>query len=403
MFEYDREKGFKTLAEYKLFEDGEIYIPPHIWKEIKDQFPRDEVILHLSNLLRAMPFPLTQYSAAEVLSDWNSLKNTPQNVEMTEWTCHRLFDSIPLLYRGKPCLIQSNTKGRKVSNQFTESVRMECGSKAFPSPISYWTENKVMYWLRSLWTLLDDKEGLNGRSIQQCIALSSYVASQFNPSTAKCIYDFFGAKKVLDLSMGWGDRLVGFLASGADSYVGIDPNTKLHTPYQSICDWTENKGGLDKPKTTRFICSPAEEADLSNMKFDFVFTSPPYFNIERYSEDGTQSWKRYKQLSAWHEGFLFPSLKKAWDSLEEGGRIAINIADSLRDKHNICTPMLSYMESIGATYEGVMGYRMSKRPGNFSQYTDDIKEIGVFGEPIFIWSKGEAPEPKWNQDNFFGV
>ena len=60
MFEYDREKGFKTLAEYKLFEDGEIYIPPHTWKEIKDKFPRDEVILHLSNLTqRAERYPIS--------------------------------------------------------------------------------------------------------------------------------------------------------------------------------------------------------------------------------------------------------------------------------------------------------------------------------------------------------
>ena len=30
--------------------------------------------------------------------------------------------------------------------------------------------------------------------------------------------------------------------------------------------------------------------------FDIVFTSPPYFNVERYSYDDTQSWVRYKNI-----------------------------------------------------------------------------------------------------------
>jgi len=132
---------------------------------------------------------------------------------------------------------------------------------------------------------------------------------------------------------------------------------------------------------------------LTDVKVDFVFTSPPYFDIERYSEEDTQSWKRYPTTDKWLEGFLFPMLSKSWGCLAEGGRIAINIAD--KKGEDICTPMLRYMESLGATYEGVVGYKLNKRNG--------IGLTDTFCEPVWVWSKGEAPEPKWTQDNFFGV
>ena len=35
--------------------------------------------------------------------------------------------------------------------------------------------------------------------------------------------------------------------------------------------------------------------------FDTVFTSPPYFSVERYSYDDTQSWVRYKDIKDWNE------------------------------------------------------------------------------------------------------
>jgi len=230
------------------------------------------------------------------------------------------------------------------------------------------------------------------------INMAYYIPAQFKPTLAKAMYNFFGAKRVLDFSMGWGDRLVGFLASDAESYIGIDPNTKLHEPYRQI------EAYCNTSKRTRFICSPAEDADLSDVKVDFVFTSPPYFDTEKYSQEETQSWKRYPETDDWLNGFLYPTLKKCWDVLEDGGRICVNISDKVYGDIRVCQSMIEYMGSIGATYEGVIGYRMSKRPGNHHSLNDELSKIDVFCEPIFIWSKGSnPPEPKWCQDNYFGV
>ena len=51
---------------------------------------------------------------------------------------------------------------------------------------------------------------LNDKALREALSMRSYIASQFKPESAKVIYDTFQAKRVLDFSAGWGDRLVGF-------------------------------------------------------------------------------------------------------------------------------------------------------------------------------------------------
>lgn len=398
MFEYEK-KPQRRLEEYSLTKMNEICIPAHIWTELTDNYTQEELTDHLSNIISTLPFPYAKYTPQDVKRDWLDIKHDVLNPIESEWGLPRVSVK-STTYQGRHLYFAPNNKGLKVSNQFVEPTRCEAGHIQYPSPIRQWTREGMSSkrsFLRPLWTLMKPTQGVDSRVLLSCIALSGYVASQFKPALAKGLYDFFGAKRVLDFSAGWGDRLVGFLASGAESYVGIDPNTKLHEPYQRIVDYCETD------KSTRFIRSPAEDADLSGLKVDFVFTSPPYFDTERYSEEPTQSWKRYKRLDDWLNIFLFPVLRKSWDCLEDGGRIAINISDKVKGDVKICQPMLDYMESLGATYEGVIGYRMSKRPGSNFSTLDELSNMEIFCEPIFIWSKGVAPEPKWMPDNFFGV
>ena len=52
--------------------------------------------------------------------------------------------------------------------------------------------------------------------------------------------------------------------------------------------------------------------------FDMVFTSPPYFSVERYSYDDTQSWIRYKTIDDWNKNFLH-YIRKNMASIKKGG------------------------------------------------------------------------------------
>ena len=114
-------------------------------------------------------------------------------------------------------------------------------------------------------------------------------------------YDMNNAKTVLDFSMGWGDRLAEghSQAETVEHYVGLDPRKENHPFYEQQRDfYTKHTSFFENPTKTTFYQSPAEDFDYSeyNEYFDVVFTSPPYFSVERYSHDDTQSWVRYKNI-----------------------------------------------------------------------------------------------------------
>ena len=113
--------------------------------------------------------------------------------------------------------------------------------------------------------------------------------------------------------------------------MGIDPRKENHPIYREQADrynsmvskfWEINK-------KSEFLCEAAEEADLEKYEdtFDTIFTSPPYFNVERYSHDDTQSWVRYKDIDTWNRQFMFKTMDNILPTLKSGGKLCINISD----------------------------------------------------------------------------
>ena len=72
---------------------------------------------------------------------------------------------------------------------------------------------------------------LSDKSYISAFRLGTYIATQFKPVVAKAIYQMTNAKRVLDTSCGWGDRLAGFFASDAEEYYGCDPNPNTYARY----------------------------------------------------------------------------------------------------------------------------------------------------------------------------
>lgn len=383
IFDLDQSSERERLEDYPFTKDGRFCLPVSLWEEALTKFGREKVQRYMSDMIDDLPFPSREYDPAVLQKDWERIRTDDERFHEELWEAKRVKGISDFSYLGRPRLIKGSNYGLKVSDHFTQLQRMKCSSNT-KSPYEVWNEKgKLRTFLRPLFTLEGIiKSHVDSGVIYNGLRFDGYMASQFKPSVVKSIYKVFGARKVLDLSMGWGDRLVGFLASEATSYVGIDPNTALHPLYEGIRDYCATD------KETEFICAPAEDADLGDHRFDLVFTSPPYFDRERYSDEDTQSWKRYPTDQEWLEGFLFRALKNAWDHLEEGGRIVINISDVKIGKDDykiVCVPMLEYMESLGAIYEGIIGYKLKKRPND-----PFIKEGTELGEPIFIWSKGKA-------------
>ena len=151
----------------------------------------------------------------------------------------------------------------------------------------------------------------------------------FRPATAKTIYELYGKEnsKVLDTSSGFGGRLLGFFtAKNTAEYIGIDPNTadscNKFILYMSRY-FTNKKAYVNKIGSEDFTI---ENYPQYENYFDISFTSPPYFNIERYSDDITQSHVKFNTYDLWVDGFYRNTIYNSCNALKLDGVFAVNIS-----------------------------------------------------------------------------
>jgi DNA modification methylase len=66
------------------------------------------------------------------------------------------------------------------------------------------------------------------------------------------------------------------------------------------------------------ITAKSQDVDYSKYSYDLIFTSPPYFDIERYDGMG------YVDKETFLDDYFIPTFRNAYQSLNTGGHIAIN-------------------------------------------------------------------------------
>lgn len=394
-----------------------LYIDNKEWEYIKNTFNKDDVKESLAKVAMTYDIPYADITEKEARDEYLKLKGIRWNELFTEgeWFPRKASESkYPLTFEGKQQYVRRLNTGNIASNFFQQSNRWSVDGTVSPGPKRTWETYDFMVTLMGgLYTLKMDDVSKN--SLRVCLSLRKYICSQFKPNVAKVLYDYVKAKNVLDISAGWGDRLCGFFASeNGQHYVGVDPRKENHPIYRQQADfYTKHNGWFETEKKATFHCSPAEDFDFSEYKdyFDIVFSSPPYFNVERYSYDDTQSWVRYKNIDAWNELFLHKTISNVWPTIRKGGYLAINIADVYatskgegRSYQEITNPMNDYIKSLGdSEYVGCLGMEMAKRPGSAGagmiiegdeeRYTDEAKikaeeaEGKTFCEPVWVWQK----------------
>jgi hypothetical protein len=73
----------------------------------------------------------------------------------------------------------------------------------------------------------------------------------------------------------------------------------------------------------------SEDPQIREIKtrYNFLFSSPPYYNTELYCDEATQSIIKFSDKNSWLEKYLFASADNALTLLEDGGIFALNIKD----------------------------------------------------------------------------
>ena len=249
-------------------------------------------------------------------------------------------------------------------------------------------------------------------------------AVNFPPLTAKYIYEEY-TKHIVDQdeivlydpSMGWGGRLLGAMAYNKDkhiTYVGTDPNMDHTvspgvTKYDEIAQFFRNnvsRGIMGDEHTYTDIFQEGSEVIKQHPRFqqykgkiDLVFTSPPYFMKEAYSQDDAQSFKKFGQYEAWVEGFLRPTLETAVEWLRSERYLLWNIADAKfgNDMLPLEADSRKILESLGMKFDHVFKMALAQMPGGNRVDTETglpkaknfcrVDGMWLKYEPIFVYWK----------------
>jgi SAM-dependent methyltransferase len=183
------------------------------------------------------------------------------------------------------------------------------------------------------WIIWPARVGANPSNLRRMLKTFPYTAgvSNFRPTLARAVIERYSeaGSTVLDFSAGFGGRLVGSLTLHR-SYLGIEP---CPDQVDGMRETIRALWPLRQENASARIYQGRAESVLTRFpsgSVDLVFSSPPYYDWERYSDDNSQSFVRYASYVAWLAGFLTPCVEESYRVLRPKGRMVLNVSGGWR-------------------------------------------------------------------------
>jgi len=211
--------------------------------------------------------------------------------------------------------------------------------------------------------------------------LGGNVASNFSPMKAKALYERYCPPNgvIYDYACGFGGRMLGVLSSKNNyTYIGVEPCIETYTHLNEL--------GLHIERTTKrensykLFCMGSEDYVGQTNSVDFAFSSPPYFNLEQYSDEPTQCYNKFPTLEEWFEGYVEPTIKNIYNILKINCYYAVNIADFKYGKDEIkyVDKWISISKELGFEYIEQIHMKLQTRRGNGHADNGLNKKEGIF-------------------------
>ena len=412
-------------------ENGLPIMDQQSFEKITNDIGRDQFRLDLSEYIEKYrpKFPLKKITLDDVRTSFYDLQKQDISTycNTNDNNVKEKYDDYKYNYKDYGLgVISAPSTYNSVSNYFHQELRLNCSSYSFKAPLDVWQNgNAKDIWrcLGPIWrginnmktVLVEGKEELRGGKLSEAsymsaFRLGTYIATQFKPNVAKTIYQLTNAKKVLDTSCGWGDRLAGFFASDAEEYIGCDPNPNTYKQYLKQIELYNSF--LTKPKKVTIYNTGAEDLPWDTIKdVDCSFTSPPYFSTEEYNKGGekeeNQSWFKFNEYEKWRDDFFLPVSKKCF---EVSKHTLINIMDpTIKGKrYRSCDEVVDMLKD---NFVGQVGMRIMQRPKSDKLFeTEEAKQEFMnktFIENVWYFSKDKNNDlfksvRKGTLDSFFG-
>ena len=254
-------------------------------------------------------------------------------------------------------LIKTNYNDEQLINNltdyFSEKVRVKCQFLGYVSPLQYWNKNKYQI----IKTCQNKFNNLTIHNLRDIIFTETKLCNNFRITVASAVLQYFKPKSWLDISAGWGDRLISAILNGIELYVAADPNLELHPCYKNIINKLTSK---QKRKNYQIHPTGFIEAQIKQKDFDLVFSSPPFFDLEKYSTFTYDSYTQFNTQRSWTDNFLIESICKAHNLLKINGYMVLYIGHNDEYAKNKIKKLNNIMK-----YHGVIYFYEKKPRGMF--------------------------------------
>jgi hypothetical protein len=285
-----------------------LFIPKKVWKTFTEQ-EMENYIEALFNHYRSRGYPY--YSTEK--------KDRDRNFEtLLKYNFTRLIDEKNL------CIKQSMHALGLVWSYFPHHIHVQCGKLRTPYE-TFYQDDIFRKAIRKRIQIGDNMSDAGIRKICK-IYTGSQSVSNFRPTAAAAIYHQFAPQNavVYDMSAGFGGRLMGAIrAENVTRYIGVDPCDETYCGLVKLSKDYGRQKKIELHKIGSEIFMPESNS------LDLAFSSPPYFDQEKYSTEDTQSYIKYPTKESWCNEFMCLTLKNIYKGLKPRRFSVINISRDL--------------------------------------------------------------------------
>jgi hypothetical protein len=229
-------------------------------------------------------------------------------------------------------------------------------------------DNKLKRAIKLCYVHRDEGEStVLPKNIRRALELvNGGTIQNFKPMNARAVWEYIcptWGGNLLDFSAGYGGRMMGAMTSRMRyNYTGIDPNTQTFEGLTALGELL-NESSLGSGYSMHNV--PSEEFDPEPSRYNAAFSSPPYFNLETYTDEPTQCMNRYTNLDRWFDGYVVPTIKMIHRGLTQDGIYAVNIADykNSKEEFKIVDRWKQISEQLGFEYVETVNMMLNVRPG----------------------------------------
>lgn len=193
----------------------------------------------------------------------------------------------------------------------------------------------------------------------------------YSPLMTKRILEHLDCRDVFDPCVGWGGRMLGTAMIGG-TYTGCEPFTK------TFHGLTKMKDDLNLSQVHLYNEPVEDVLERLDGQYDICLTSPPYYDLEIYSKEATQSTQRYPTYDIWISEFIKPIIDYVCSNVTKYSCWSVKNFKT-GDTHNLLDDVIRIHEENG----------WMKDPLEFSIKKNTQKNTQATGDITYVFKKKE--------------